>query len=396
MAFPCVPVGHSVPSSRRTVPGRVIPLVANYTGVRTVGCVRWGPVMVAGGFTALSAAGVTASLLTPARVPLVDREELWGAYPRHALVLGAGGILGAAWEMGLITALARAGLPLAHCRLVVGTSAGSLVAALLRTGLHEDVLLSLARYGEARYQGRTVRLPGPVHDERVARERVHPVDVLTSPVRALAHLRVPHLAAAVSGVMPPSGFSLEQLADAVDLLWDSTRGPVRWPEDPTLLVSACLRDGQRVVFGAPAEPQPTLGRAVAASCAVPGALAPVTIAGRRYVDGAVVSMTNVDLALHYGADTVWVLHPLASVRTSRRPGVVGWGDHVVRARQAASLERAVQRARSRGVKVNVLSPSAVELAAFGERFMDSTRAPAVVDAALARTPSAQLLDSWQG
>jgi len=217
--------------------------------VRIVLYVKLRPVLVAGAFTAATAAGLSASIFAPARVPHLDRENLWSSHPRHALVLGAGGILGAAWEMGLLAGLARQGVNLHASRLIVGTSAGALVAALVRTGAPWDVLLDLARHGQAVYAGVPIALPGPVEDERVAHERVHPLDVLVSPARAAAHLHWPHLAASVSGLMPPSGFSLEQLADAVNLLWDTACGPVQWPEEPTYLVAGCLRDGQRTVFG---------------------------------------------------------------------------------------------------------------------------------------------------
>jgi len=44
-------------------------------------------------------------------------------------VLGGGGITGIAWELGLLTGLADAGLDLTDADLVVGTSAGSVVGA---------------------------------------------------------------------------------------------------------------------------------------------------------------------------------------------------------------------------------------------------------------------------
>src|ERR1700740_817675 len=52
---------------------------------------------------------------------------------RTALVLGAGGVLGAAWMTGALARLAeRLPGPLSDVDLVVGTSAGSVLAAALR------------------------------------------------------------------------------------------------------------------------------------------------------------------------------------------------------------------------------------------------------------------------
>jgi NTE family protein len=51
-----------------------------------------------------------------------------------------------------------------------------------------------------------------------------------------------------------------------------------------------------------------LDRAVAASCAVPAVYPPVTISGRRYMDGGIRSATNADLAA--GSSAVIVLNAI--------------------------------------------------------------------------------------
>jgi NTE family protein len=55
-----------------------------------------------------------------------------------ALVLGGGGITGIAWELGLLTGLRRLGTDLTTADVVVGTSAGAYVGALLATGVDLD------------------------------------------------------------------------------------------------------------------------------------------------------------------------------------------------------------------------------------------------------------------
>src|SRR3954470_18360042 len=95
---------------------------------------------------------------------------------RRALVLGGGGITGIAWEIGLLTGLADAGVDLTGADLVVGTSAGSVVGAQVTTGASLEMLFegqlepptgekvarmtrsALARYGWAmlRSRGRDV------------------------------------------------------------------------------------------------------------------------------------------------------------------------------------------------------------------------------------------------
>jgi len=52
------------------------------------------------------------------------------------VVLGAGGTLGAAWMIGALGAIQeRVGRPLADVDVIVGTSAGSILAASLRYGM---------------------------------------------------------------------------------------------------------------------------------------------------------------------------------------------------------------------------------------------------------------------
>ncbi len=52
----------------------------------------------------------------------------------RALVLGGGGITGIAWELGLLAGLRRDGVDLGDADLIVGTSAGAFVGALVATG----------------------------------------------------------------------------------------------------------------------------------------------------------------------------------------------------------------------------------------------------------------------
>ena len=58
---------------------------------------------------------------------------------RRALVCGGGGVLGFAWMVGALAALQdETGLDVAEFELVLGTSAGSVLAALLGYGLSVD------------------------------------------------------------------------------------------------------------------------------------------------------------------------------------------------------------------------------------------------------------------
>jgi NTE family protein len=54
---------------------------------------------------------------------------------KRALVLGGGGFAASAWEIGLITGMAEAGIDVRDAGLLVGTSAGARVALHLASGV---------------------------------------------------------------------------------------------------------------------------------------------------------------------------------------------------------------------------------------------------------------------
>src|SRR3954447_10672939 len=261
---------------------------------------------------------------------------------RTALVLGGGGITGIAWEIGVLAGLAEAGVDLSNADLVVGTSAGSVVGAQLTSGaalewLYERQLepperekvarmtrAALARYGWAmlRSRGKDVEF----------RRRVG----------ALA------LAAEKAGRTPPE----QERLDVIGARLVSTQ----WPERALIITTVDAVTGEFRTFdrdsGVP------LLQAVAASCAVPGVYPPVTIDGRRYVDGGMRSAANADLAQGY--DRLVVLAPIprgvgpvASVdaqvtgMVSRGAGGVPGGAVVVR-----------DRASRTAIGRNVLDPAA--------------------------------------
>jgi NTE family protein len=95
--------------------------------------------------------------------------------------------------------------------------------------------------------------------------------------------------------------------------------------------------------------------AVAASCAVPGLRPPVTIAGRRYMDGGMRSGTNADLAKD--SERVLILAPLGARNI---------------AEEVAALEQ-------EGSQVLVLRPDAASVTAIGQNPADqATRQPSAL------------------
>src|SRR5690606_40996465 len=81
-----------------------------------------------------------------------------------ALVRGGGGIAGAAWHGAVLAALREAGWDPRRADLVIGTSAGSNVAAVLRLGVPPDDLVAgaLGRPLSPQGEAHAARAGGPM------------------------------------------------------------------------------------------------------------------------------------------------------------------------------------------------------------------------------------------
>ncbi len=292
-----------------------------------------------------------------------------GAVPRVGLVLGSGGLAGTAFHAGVLTALAEAGWDARRADVVVGTSAGSTSAALLRAGFPPED-----------YVARVAGAPMSAEGERLLAgmpQLVTPPAVPRSGGRgpAAAHLalhavRRPgrvRVGAVAAGLLPAGSRPTADLVGGLGRLHGDG-----WPAEPLWICAVRLSDGRRTVFGRDADATVTVGEAVAASCAIPAYFAPVPIGGARYVDGGVHSLCNVDLLAGLGLDLVLVSAPMSTARWwSARPDVG------VRAAVRAQLGAEVRAVRRSGTPVVVLHPTREDLAVMGHRGMDASRRPAI-------------------
>ena len=279
--------------------------------------------------------------------------------PRTALVLGGGGITGIAWEVGLIAGLAEAGVDLTSADLVVGTSAGSVVGAQLTSGA--DVEALFARQLEPPAQEKAARLGRGTlarYGLAVLLSRRDDVDFRRRVGRVAR-------AAADRGRTPPEA---ERRAVI------SSRLPsTEWPDRPLVLTAVDAESGEFARFTRDSGVE--LVEAVAASCAVPGVYPPVTIGGRRYMDGGMRSPANVDLAAD--AERVVVVAPLPR----------GVGPMTGVAAQVAGLAG----------RVTVVSPDDASLAAIGRNVLDpAAREPSArAGRAQAAAVAARVAEVWQ-
>ncbi len=224
---------------------------------------------------------------------------------RVGLVLGGGGVTGAAYHFAALFALQMAtGWDPDEAEVIVGTSSGAVVAAMVRGGAFG--LDSLVGDAEGRED---------VAEALAARvyRRVRPTGVL----RWVRHGLVPGIRR--PGVRLVLGSPAPYTTDGlIDWLEDRIGDEIHdWPDRPTIVVAFELEGKRRVAFGTESSPDTTLGAAVAASAAVPMVFQPVAIDGHRYVDGGIASGTSADLVL--GApeplDLVIVVAPMAADET---------------------------------------------------------------------------------
>jgi NTE family protein len=268
--------------------------------------------------------------------------------PEHALVLGGGGIVGIAWEVGVIAGLAQRGVEFARSEPVIGTSAGSLVGAWLAGGRDFAALAEAQAAPPDGSGSERAPRPDPAVLANVFRTWLGFASVGPEQARELGALA---LAAPTAPEKNWIGWVSRELAAS------------QWPA-PLRVTAVDASSGALRVFDA--KSGVALELAVAASCCVPGIFPPVSIEGRRYVDGGVLSGTHADLALESGARRVLILVPF--VRSK-----VGLARLMF---ERLDLEMATLRDAS--VEVALISPWREDARALGLDFMDpKKRADAV-------------------
>lgn len=299
---------------------------------------------------------------------------------RFGIVLGGGGVLGAAWMIATLRAYEeQTGIDPRSAEVLVGTSAGSTLAAMLGCGVGTETLLNNQRGitgvddPDISYDydnGHGGALP--------SRPKLRPGSRGLLRNVALHPRRFPPMAA-MTAFLPAGVGSLEPLAALIDAVVPTPGG---WaPHRATWIVGMDYETGKRVVFGREGAPLVSLTKAVTASCSIPGWYRPTVIGGRRYVDGGACSPTSLDLLAGRGLDEVLVLAPMCSYEFDSPESVIGKLERAVRKQFTKRLSRETQRVRESGTKVTVVTPGRVDLEAIGVNVMDHRRRELVLETA---------------
>lgn len=292
-----------------------------------------------------------------------------------AVVLGAGGVVGAAYHAGVLTALAESGFDARDADLIVGTSAGSGVAATLRAGFPPLDLaprslgqpISATALGIV---GGTTRPPAFDFTPRPMSRALIP----SSPGLLLQGLR--HPTKAFAGLMPTGTIPADVIGERINAMY---RGR-SWPERATWICAVDLGSGDRVVFGRDATNPAVdvaIGTAVQASSSIPGFFRPVVHGGRRYIDGGAHSPTNADLVASGGYDLVVVVSPMSATTDANR--------HLrptTRRMHARQLAGEIKTVKGAGARVLTFQPTSTDLAAMGQNAMDASARAATTESAL--------------
>ncbi|MDQ0643583.1 patatin-like phospholipase family protein [Microbacterium murale] len=271
---------------------------------------------------------------------------------RTALVLAGAGAAGNAWQLGLIAGLGDVGIDLTAVDLVIGTSAGSTVAAQITSGTRpsdlyaaivaEDPPPAARRTGPG--QHRAPRVSGPAYMEWS--------DAIIASSRDASDMRRRFAAAALE----------LDTSDGVDgARWRSiveARLPTsEWPRQRVFITAVDAHTAEPVVFDRDSGIE--LVDAVAASTSP---MTPYPIGEHRYLNGAYRRGSNADLAA--GCARVLVLEPFSG--RSRQP--LEWG---------IDLATQVDELRAGGSTVETVFPDAGSGDVFNANALDpSTRPPA--------------------
>lgn len=303
--------------------------------------------------------------------------------PRRALVFGGGGVLGGTWAVGALSAWQDVtGLNPKDVDIIVGTSAGSVLASLVASGVSIEELITHYKDQQvttgplAGYEWDPDRATGGNRPGLPKLRGPGSPALIRSSLRNFGQLPA---TAVLSAFLPEGGRSLERIGHLIDAVTPFGE----WSDHPNLWVVATdYSDGHRVVFGRPGAPVAPLASAVMASCAIPGWFTPVDIGGRTYIDGGAVSATSVDVLAHTGVDEVYVIAPMVSFESDSPTGIQARLERRWRSQVTKVCRDEMALVRAAGASVYALGPGPQDLEAIGANLMDSRRRELVLDTSL--------------
>lgn len=277
---------------------------------------------------------------------------------KQALVLGGGGLLGVAWESGILRALIEAGIDRSAFDAVVGTSAGAIVGSRFLAG-RDLVARTDAKSGD----GAGSRSPALIDPSALDVPTLGRVFQIWG-----ANVRMTLAAASEIGALARGLYRDKEAAWVAGIA--AAAGTSAWPETCLRISAVDTESGERALFDRNSGVD--FARAVAASSSVPGIFPSVTIQERLYMDGGVHSTTHADALVADKPARVFVFMPM-NQKTQQSIGI--HAEH--------ALEAEIAALRAVGTEVVVRTPSAEDAARFGGNLMDVAKTPDAFEVGLA-------------
>jgi NTE family protein len=286
----------------------------------------------------------------------------------RALVLGGGGPVGIAWESGLVAGLAQAGVDLGAADFTMGTSAGSFVGARLALGADrktfaDPILADAISFSQGGGEERRPAGGGGGAPPELSK-------LMTLMGEAQGGVRNPAEVRAEIGAFALAAPTMDEDAFIASFGRSFSTLPVdAWPERGFACTAVDAETGGFQLWTG--ESGVGVVRAVASSCSVPGVYPPVTLNGRRYIDGGMRSATNADMASG---------HELVVVIALR----LGAASSPMGAAMAKRFNEEIESLKDGGATVVTITPDEASIAAFGPNLMDFRRRPDAAKAGVAQ------------
>lgn len=240
---------------------------------------------------------------------------------RVGLALAGGGPVGAMYEIGALRALEEAvdGLDLNDAFSYVGVSAGSFVAACLANGLTtQQMLRAVLREERGVNPLRPEIFFTPAYREYARRGLAVPRLALESVrqlVRRPGASGVGEALRLLAKALPVGLFDNEPIRRYMHEIFsmEGRTDDFRKLRHRLTVVASDLDSGQAIRFGDPGWDTVPISTAVQASTALPGVYPPVSILGRRCLDGVLLKTVHASVALEQGAELLFCINPIVPV-----------------------------------------------------------------------------------
>ncbi len=248
---------------------------------------------------------------------------------KTALVLAGGGLTGAVYEIGALRAIDELLInwDVRQFDIIVGTSAGALVGAMLAKGLTPGEMMEMIEGGHPEigriqpdhlfslntreFLEKSVRLPKTIKN------------AFSHYLRHRSDMNIFDVFWSLLEVVPSGLYDNNALVRFVkqNLQQRGLSDDFENVNGALYVIATDLDTGERVVFGREPWRDAPLSAAIAASSAVPLLYRPVRIGDHELVDGGLRGTASLDLAIEAGAKLIVCINPLVPIDNSNKEGV---------------------------------------------------------------------------